>query len=96
MVSVPSPMGNEMQSETSAIIDLFTSLLGHMDLLPFDRGFYSKDLINSLNKWEMNYLIFMLMNPQAREEFSSMHQTQEKIILHKFSMYKMPGRSVMS
>ena len=85
-------MGNDMPSEVPAIFDLFTSLLGHIDLLPFDRGFYSKDLINSLNKWETNYLIFVLRNPQAREEFSSMHQTQRKVILHESPTYKNGSR----
>ena len=88
MVSVPSPMGNDMPSEISAIPVLLISLLGHMDLLLFDRGFYSKDLIMSLNQRKMNYLMFVPKNRQVKEEFSYMYQTQEKVILHKFSMYK--------
>ena len=48
IVSIPSPMGNDMPSEISTILDLLISLLGHIDLLLFDRGFYSKDLIMSL------------------------------------------------
>ena len=93
IVSIPSPMGNDMPSEISAILDLLLSLLGHIDLLLFDHGFYSKDLIMSLNERKMNYLIFVPKNPQVKEEFSSMYQTQKKVILHKFSMYK-NGRRV--
>ena len=41
------------------------------------------------------YLIFVPKNPQVKEEFSSMYQTQKKVILHEFSMYKMEGGSVI-
>ncbi len=87
MVSVPSPMGNDTPSEISAILDLLISLLGHIDLLLFDRGFYSKELIMSLNQRKMNYLIFVPKNPQVKEEFSYMYQNQKKVILHEFSIY---------
>ena len=93
MVSVPSPMGNDMPSEISAILDLLISLLGHMDLLLFDRGFYSKDLIMSLNQRKMNYLIFVPKNPQVKEKFSYMYQNQKKVILNEFTTYK-NGRKV--
>ena len=93
IVSVPSPTGNDMPSEISAVLDLLISMLGHMDLLLFDRGFYSKDLIMSLNQRKMNYLIFLPKNPQVKEEFSYMYQNQKKVILHEFTMYK-NGRKV--
>ena len=88
IVSIPSPMGNDMPSEISAVRDIILPLLDHMDLLLFDRGFYSKDLIMSLNERKMNYLIFVPKKQQVKEEFSSMYQTQRKVILHEFSMYK--------
>ena len=50
IISIPSPMGNDMPFEISAILDLLLSMSGHIDLLLFDRGFYSKDLIMSLNE----------------------------------------------
>ena len=93
LISIPSPMGNDMPSEISAILDLLLSMLGHIELLLFDRGFYSKDLIMSFNQRKMNYLIFVPKNPQVKEEFSYMYQTQKKVILHEFSMYK-NGRRV--
>ena len=90
---IPSPIGNDMSSEISAILDLLISQLSHIDLLLFDRGFYSKDLIMFLNERKMNYLIFVPKNPKVKEEFSSMYQTKKKVILHEFSMYK-NGRRV--
>ena len=59
IVLVPSPMGNDMPSEISAVLDFLISMLGHMDLLLFDRGFYSKDLIMSLNQRKMNLYCFL-------------------------------------
>ena len=78
MVSIPSPMGNDMPSEISAILDLLISLLVHMDLLLFDRGFYSKDLIMSLNQRKMDYLIFVPKNPQVKDELHPCTRTRRK------------------
>ncbi len=88
IASIPSHMGNDMPSEISTVLDIILPLLDHMDLLLFDRGFYSKDLIMSLNERKMNYLILVPKKPQVKEEFSSMYQTQRKVFLHEFSMYK--------
>ena len=81
MVSVLSPMGNDIPSKISAIRTLLLSMQGHMDPLLFDRGFYSKDLIMSLNQRKMNYLIFVPRYPQVKDEFSSMYQRQKQVIL---------------
>ena len=88
LISIPSPMGNDMPSEISAILDLLISMLGHIDLLLFDRGFYSKDLIMSLNERKINYLIFVPKNPQVKDEFSSMYQREKKVMLYEFSLYR--------
>ena len=82
-----------MPSEVSTVLDIILPLLDHIDLLLFDRGFYSKDLIMSLNERKMNYLIFVPKKQQVKEEFSSMYQTQRKVILHEFSIY-INGRKV--
>ena len=68
-------------------------MLGHIDLLLFDRGFYSRDLIMKLNEKRMNYLIFVPKNPQVKDEFTRMHQTEKKILLHEFYAYS-NGRRV--
>ncbi|MHB8359086.1 MAG: transposase [Thermoplasmataceae archaeon] len=66
-----------------------------MDLLLFDRGFYSKDLIMKLNNLEINYLIFVPKNPQVKEDLFFMHQTEKKIMLHEFSLYRDGKRSAI-
>jgi len=88
VISMPSPMGNDMPSEISTILDMLLPVLGHMDLLLFDRGFYSRDLIMTLNRKRMNYLIFVPKNPQVKDEFTRMHQTEKKILLHEFCLYR--------
>ncbi len=88
LLSIPSPMGNDMPSEISGMPDLLLLLFGHIDLLLFDRGFYSRDLIMMLNEWKMNYLIFVPKNPQVKDEFAHMYQTERKVMLHGFSIYR--------
>ena len=93
IMSIPSPMGNDMPSEIAGILDSLMQLFGRIDLLLFDRGFYSKDLILMLNSRKMNYLIFVPKNPQVKQELSRMHTTEKKIKLHDFTIYR-DGRKV--
>ena len=93
IIPIPSPMRNDMPSEIAGILDSMMPLLGHIDLLLFDRGFYSKDLIMKLNNLEMNYLIFVPKDPQVKEEFTHMCQSEKKILLHEFYAYR-NGRRV--
>ncbi len=93
LLSMPSPMGNDMPSEISGILDSIMPLFGHIDLLLFDRGFYSRELMIMLNDRKMNYLIFVPKNPQVKEEFAHMYQSEKKMILHEFSIYR-DGRKV--
>ena len=37
LISIPSPMGNDMPSEITAMLDLLMAIFGHIDLLLFDR-----------------------------------------------------------
>ena len=93
LISIPSPMGSDMPSEISGILDSLLMLFGHIGLLLFDRGFYSKDLMIMLNGRKINYLIFVPKNPQVKGEFSLMHHTEKKMILHEFFIYR-DGRKV--
>lgn len=88
LISIPSPKGNDMPSVISLLLTSLKRLLSHVDLLMFDRGFYSKELMMELNKLEMNYLIFVPKNTKAKEEFSGMCQTEKKIGIHELSLYQ--------
>ena len=39
IISIPSPMCNDMPSEIATMLDFLGQLFGHVDLLLFDRGF---------------------------------------------------------
>ena len=93
IISIPSPMGNDKPSEIAAMLDFLGQLFGHIDLLLFDRGFHSKELIIKLNDLETNYLIFAPKNPQVKEEFTRINQPEKNIILHEFYVYR-DGRKV--
>jgi len=58
----------------------------NIDLLLFDRWFYSKEIIMSLNSIS-NYLIFVKKDSAIKREFESMEIGEKKIKLHEFSMY---------
>ena len=81
-------MRNDMPSEVAGIPDLLAPLFSHIDLLLLDRGFYSKELMMMLNERKTNYLIFVPKNPQIKEEFSLMYQSEKKVNLHEFSTYR--------
>ena len=63
LLSIPSPMGNDMPWELSGLLNSLKQLLDHVDLMLFDRGFYSKEFMMELNKLELNYPIFIPKNP---------------------------------
>lgn len=88
LLSIPSPMGNDMPSEIAGILVSLMQLFGHVDLLLFDREFYSKDLMMMLNERKINYLIFVPKNPQVKDEFAHMYHTERKILLHEFFVYR--------
>lgn len=81
-----------MPSEIGHCCDLCMTIFDHIDLLLFDMGFYSKDQIMKLNDLEMNYLIFVPKNPQVKEEFTRMHKSEKKIVLHECYVYRYDRR----
>jgi len=81
-------MGNDMPEEVSSIIDSLVKMFGHIDLLLFDEGFYSKDLMMKPNSLAIDYLIFVPMNPQVKDQFTAMYRGEKQIMLHEFSPYK--------
>ncbi|MHB8371694.1 MAG: transposase [Thermoplasmataceae archaeon] len=88
LISIPSSIGNDMPFEICGMLDSLIEIFDHIDMLLFDRGFYSKELMMNLNERRINYLIFVPKNPQVKDELSLMYQSEKKILLREFSMYK--------
>ena len=87
VISIPSPMGNDMPSEVSGMLPLFRNITGNIDLVLFDRGFYSRELMLELQRLEVPYLIFVPKNEQVKKELEQMHQGEKRIMQHEFSFY---------
>ena len=85
--SVPSPAGNIMPLEVLSLLDTIRTVVPNIDLVLFDRGFYSKDLIVSLSNLPVPYLIFVPKREMERRELESMQFGEKKIVIYEFSFY---------
>lgn len=85
--SMPSPMGNDMPDEVSGMLKRIRNITGSVELVLFDRGFYSRELMLTLQELHIPYLIFVPKNEQVKRELESMNYSEKKVIRHEFSFY---------
>ena len=71
VISNPSPFGNIMPAEVMSILEMTKTAVPSIDLLIFDRGFYSKNLIDRLSSLTVPYLIFVPKREMERKEHES-------------------------
>ena len=72
IITIPSPAGNIMPSEVLSLLELIGTVLPNIDLVLFDRGFYSKDLMVRLSTLPVPYIIFVPKREMERRELESM------------------------
>jgi hypothetical protein len=82
-----------MPTVVTGILHRIRSITGEIDLALFDRGFYSKDLMISLQSMEIPYLIFVPKNDSVKRELESMNYGEKRITQHEFSFYR-DGRKI--
>ncbi len=87
IISIPSPAGNIMPAEVMSILEIIKAVVPNIDLLLFDRGFYSKDLIVRLSSLPVPYLIFVPRREMERKELESMQFGEKKVMVYEFSFY---------
>ena len=87
IISIPSPAGNIMPIGVISILETIKAVVPNIDLLLFDRGFYSKNLIVRLSSIPVPYLIFVPKREMERRELESMQFGERKVIVHEFSFY---------
>ena len=87
IITIPSPAGNIMPAEVLSLIDALKHVIPNIDLVLFDRGFYSKDLIVRLSSLPVPYIIFVPKREMERRELESMRYGEKKVIVHQFSFY---------
>ena len=62
--------------------------MGSINLILFDRGFYSKDLMLTLTRSEYPYLIFVPKNRKVKSELKAMIDEERKTIHYDFKVNK--------
>jgi len=87
IISIPSPAGNIMPSEVLSLPETIRTALPNIDLVLFDRGFDSKDMIVRLSSIPVPYLIFVPKWEMERRELESMRYGERKVIVHEFSFH---------
>lgn len=87
LLSLSSPMGNDMPSEVTGILERIRPIIPNIDLVLFDRGFYSKELMYRLHD-RVRYLIFAKKDELTKGHLNSMIEGQRKIMRHEFSFYR--------
>lgn len=84
LLSVPIKLGHNMSREVLYILQLLNPYLGDIELLLFDRGFYSKELMLSLSNAQYNYLIFVPKDSAIKKQLDQMTVLERKLIPYNF------------
>lgn len=88
LFSVPIALGHQMSKEVLYCLSLLKPLVGKIDLVLFDRGFYCKELIDGLTRAQIQYLIFTPKNEQVKKELEAMQRGEKQIKFHEFDYQK--------
>ena len=101
-VQIPNMCYGERHSQDSSVLhtcshrlqpckrclSLIKPIVGPIDLILFDRGFYSKDLMLTLTRSEYPYLIFVPKNKKIKSELKAMIDEERKTIHYDFKVNK--------
>ena len=87
IISIPSPAGNIMPLEVLSLLNTIRTVVPNIDLVLFDRGFYSKDLMVRLSSLPIPYIIFVPKREMEKRELESMQFGEKKIVIYEFSFY---------
>jgi hypothetical protein len=88
LISIPISLGHSMAKEIGYCLSLLRDLIGQISLIIFDRGFYSKDLMYTLNLVNYPYLIFIPKNDQIKDELDKMKAKEQKMQTYEFEVNK--------
>jgi len=88
LVSIPVHVGHNMAKEICWCYSMVKPLVNSIKLMLFDRGFFSKELMLTLNQACYPYLIFVPKNNKVREELDQMTDYEKKKIQYSFKLNK--------
>ncbi len=86
LISIPVSMGHCMAEVVCWCFSVVLPLVKSIRLALFDRGFFSKELIFSLNAASYPYLIFVPKNNKVKSELEQMNALEKKKITYEFEL----------
>jgi len=89
LISIPIQLGHNMSYAVNYCITLIKNYIGQIELVLFDRGFYSKQLMLDLKELKIPYLILAKKGDDEsyiREELATMQKNEKKIIPHEYEL----------
>ena len=92
LISVPINLGHYKSSVVEYCLSLIKPLIGEIQLILFDRGFYDKDLMYELAKLNYPYLIFVPKHKDKQEILYSMPNGKQIAIYNDFKVNKNQSR----
>lgn len=88
LISVPIMVGHYKSQTILYCLSKIKSLIGEVQLILFDRGFYDKDLMYELTKMNYPYLIFVPKHKDKKEILYQINDTEQIAIYNKFEVNK--------
>ena len=88
LISVPIMLGHYKSQVINYCLSLIKPLIGEIQLILFDRGFYEKDLMYELTKLKYNYLMFVPKHQDKQSILYPMEKGQQIAIYNEFEVNK--------
>jgi len=89
LISVPAGLGHDKAHLIAYCISLIREYIGEIELILFDREFYVKDLMMTLNHLKLPYLIFVPKKKgMIQETLASLYTGETITTVHEFDVNK--------
>jgi len=88
LISVPIMIGHYKSQTVNYCLSLIKPLIGEIQLILFDRGFYDKDLMYELTKLDYPYLIFVPKHKDKKEILFQIPDGEQIAIYNEFEVKK--------
>lgn len=99
LASIPIRIGHYKSSVVIECLSLIKDFIGPIKLILFDRGFYDRDLMFDLTKWEYPFLIFVPKHSDKKSILYPMEAGEQIAIYNEYKVNKnkskYPGENIL-
>lgn len=88
LLSIPTPVGYDISHQVDFINQRIRPLIKDITLSLYDRGFYSKEFMDTLGHLEIPYLIFVPKDSRIKAELEDMNAGEQRAKVYDFTYYK--------